>query len=147
MTARAHDESGYGGRMSRIQEVARRSFGWEELRPKLADAMEVLLDGGDVVAIMPTGYGKSSLYQVTGTILGGVTIALYGLIGLIGVKIWIDNQVDFGRPVNQYPAAAALIIGIGDLTLHAGRLTFTGIALGTLAAIVLHHGMRALEKR
>ena len=87
------------------------------------------------------------LNTIPAGVLGGVTIALYGLIGLIGVKIWIDNQVDFGRPVNQYPAAAALIIGIGDLTLHAGRLTFTGIALGTLAAIVLHHGMRALEKR
>lgn len=75
-----------------------------------------------------------------------MTVALYGLIGLIGVKIWIDNRVDFGRPVNQYPAAAALIIGIGDLTLNAGRMTFTGIALGTIAAVVLYHGMRTLER-
>ena len=79
-------------------------------------------------------------------VLGGVTVALYGLIGVIGVKIWIDNRVDFGRPVNQYPAAAALIIGIGDLTLSAGEMTFTGIALGTIAAIVLHHVMVAIER-
>ena len=55
-------------------------------------------------------------------------------------------RVDFGQPVNQYPAAAALIIGIGNLTLSGGQLTFTGIALGTIAAIVLYHGMRALER-
>lgn len=86
------------------------------------------------------------LNTIPAGVLGGVTVALYGLIGLIGVKIWIDSQVDFGRAVNQYPAAVALIIGIGDLTLNAGSMTFTGIALGTVAAIVLHHGMRALER-
>ncbi|WP_431220131.1 RecQ family ATP-dependent DNA helicase [Leifsonia xyli] len=68
--------------VSHIRDVARRSFGWEKLRPGLADAMEVLLDGGDVLAVMPTGYGKSSLYQVTGTILGGVTIVVSPLISL-----------------------------------------------------------------
>ena len=85
------------------------------------------------------------LNTIPAGVLGGVTVALYGLIGLIGVKIWIDNRVDFSKPANQYPAAVALIIGIGDLTLSAGRMTFTGIALGTLAAVVLHHGMRGLE--
>jgi NCS2 family nucleobase:cation symporter-2 len=80
-------------------------------------------------------------------VLGGVTVALYGLIGLIGVKIWIDNQVDFSRPINQYTAAAALIIGIGNLTLSAGRMTFTGIALGTIAAVVIYHAMAALLRR
>ncbi len=79
-------------------------------------------------------------------VLGGVTVALYGLIGLIGVKIWIDNRVDFSHAKNQYPAAAALIMGIGNLTLNKGSLSFTGIALGTLAAIVLYHVMSALEK-
>jgi ATP-dependent DNA helicase RecQ len=66
--------------VSRIQEVARESFGWSQLRPRLAEAMEVLLDGGDVLAVMPTGYGKSSLYQVTGSILDGVTIVVSPLI-------------------------------------------------------------------
>ncbi|HNM96458.1 MAG TPA: solute carrier family 23 protein [Marmoricola sp.] len=86
------------------------------------------------------------LNTIPAGVLGGVTVALYGLIGLIGVKIWIDNQVDFGKPRNQYPAAAALIIGIGNLTLTGGQLTFTGIALGTIAAVVLYHGMAALER-
>ena len=48
-------------------------------------------------------------------VLGGVTTALYGLIGIIGVKIWLDNKVDFSKPVNQFTAATALIIGIARL--------------------------------
>lgn len=86
------------------------------------------------------------LNTVPAGVLGGVTVALYGLIGLIGVKMWVDRGVDFSLPRNQFPAAAALIIGIGDLTLSAGEMTFTGITLGTLAAIVLYHGMAALER-
>jgi uracil-xanthine permease len=86
------------------------------------------------------------LNTIPSGVLGGVTVALYGLIGLIGVKIWIDNHIDFTLPINQYPAAIALVIGIGDLTLSAGDMTFTGIALGTIAAVVVYHGMRGLQR-
>jgi len=86
------------------------------------------------------------LRTIPAGVLGGVTVALYGLIGLIGIKIWIENKVDFTRPVNQYTAAVALIIAIGDLTLHLGPATFTGIALGSIAAIVVFHGMNLIER-
>jgi NCS2 family nucleobase:cation symporter-2 len=79
-------------------------------------------------------------------VLGGVTTALYGLIGIIGVKIWLDNKVDFSRPVNQFTAATALIIGIADFTFTAGTLSFNGIALGTIAAIVIYHLMTWLGR-
>lgn len=79
-------------------------------------------------------------------VLGGVTVALYGLIGLIGVKIWIDNRVDFSKPVNQFSAAVAMIIGIADFQLHFGDIVFNGIALGTLAAVVVFHLMNAISR-
>ncbi|WP_434317062.1 uracil-xanthine permease family protein [Leifsonia sp. P73] len=79
-------------------------------------------------------------------VLGGVTTALYGLIGVIGVKIWLDNKVDFSKPVNQFTAATALIIGIGDFTLNFGQLTFNGIALGAIAAIVVYHVMNSIAR-
>lgn len=83
---------------------------------------------------------------IPGGVLGGVTVALYGLIGIIGVKIWVDNHVDFSQPVNQFTAAVALVIGIGNLTLTFGDLTVTGIALGTIAAVVVFHVMTAVER-
>ena len=89
---------------------------------------------GAVIATIPPG------------VLGGVTTALYGLIGVIGVKIWLDNKVDFSKPTNQFTAATALIIGIGDFTLNLGRLTFNGIALGAIAAIVVYHVMAAVSR-
>ncbi|WP_372507852.1 uracil-xanthine permease family protein [Mycolicibacterium crocinum] len=77
-------------------------------------------------------------------VLGGATIVLYGLVGVLGVRIWLTNEVDFSLPINQMTAAIALIIGIADFTWSIGNLTFTGIALGSIAALVVYHGMRAL---
>ncbi len=79
-------------------------------------------------------------------VLGGITTALYGLIGVIGVKIWVDNRVDFSKPVNQFTAATALIIGIADFTFSAGQVTFNGIAIGTIAAIVIYHLMNGIAR-
>lgn len=89
---------------------------------------------GEIINTIPAG------------VLGGVTVALYGLIGLIGIKIWIDNKVDFSRPVNQFTAAVALIVGIADFTLQFGTVVFNGIALGTIAAIGVYHLMNGIGK-
>ncbi|PWQ89136.1 nitrate reductase, partial [Enterococcus faecium] len=87
---------------------------------------------GAVIAAVPAG------------VLGGATVVLYGLVGIIGIRIWLTNHVDFAKPVNQLTAAIPLIIGIADFTWSAGDLTFTGIALGSIAALVIYHGMRLL---
>ena len=41
-----------------------------------------------------------------GGVLGGITVVLYGMIGLVGAKIWVENRVDFGDPVNLVGLAA-----------------------------------------
>ncbi|RZT18020.1 uracil-xanthine permease [Mycobacterium sp. BK558] len=80
-------------------------------------------------------------------VLGGATVVLYGLVGILGVRIWLTNHVDFSQPVNQMTAAIPLVIGIADFTWTAGDLQFTGIALGSIAALVIYHGMRLLGFR
>ncbi|MBX3312485.1 MAG: NCS2 family nucleobase:cation symporter [Microbacteriaceae bacterium] len=79
-------------------------------------------------------------------VLGGVTTALYGLIGIIGVRIWVENKVDFSKPINQFTAGIALIIAIADYALSWGDLSFKGIILGTVAALVVYHVMKVLGK-
>jgi uracil-xanthine permease len=78
-------------------------------------------------------------------VLGGATVVLYGLVGILGVRIWLTNHVDFAKPTNQMTAAIPLTIGIADFTWTAGSLTFTGIALGSIAALLVYHGMRLLQ--
>jgi uracil-xanthine permease len=86
------------------------------------------------------------IFTVPPGVLGGVTTALYGLIGIIGVRIWVENKVDFSRPKNQLTAAVALVFGIANFTVAFGGATFSGIILGTVAAIVIYHVMSAIGR-
>ncbi len=80
-----------------------------------------------------------------GGVLGGITVVLYGMIGLLGAKIWKENQVDFANPVNLVPVAAGIIIAIGDTQLKfTDNFTLGGIALGTIVAIGAYHIARAV---
>ncbi|MEW2331131.1 solute carrier family 23 protein [Micromonospora chersina] len=84
------------------------------------------------------------ILTVPAGVLGGATTALYGLIAVLGARIWIENRVDFHDPVNLMTAAVAVIVGAANYTLTAGDLSFNGIALGTAAALVIYHGMRLI---
>lgn len=77
-------------------------------------------------------------------VLGGITVVLYGMIGLLGAKIWKENKVDFGNPINLVPLAAGLIIGIGDVSLTIGDFKLGGIALGTIVTVALYHACKAI---
>ena len=75
-----------------------------------------------------------------GGVLGGITVILYGMIGLVGAKIWVENGVDFGDPVNLVGLSAGLIAGIGGVTMtFGGDFELSGIALGTILVIVYFH--------
>ena len=75
-----------------------------------------------------------------GGVLGGITVILYGMIGLVGAKIWVENGVDFGNPVNMVGLSAGLIAGIGGVTLKiSDNFELSGIALGTILVIVFFH--------
>ncbi|MBT1003259.1 NCS2 family nucleobase:cation symporter [Paenarthrobacter sp. DKR-5] len=89
---------------------------------------------GELIATVPAG------------VLGGAATMLYGMIGVLGVRIWVQNRVNFGNPVNLTTAAVALIVGIADYTWTIGNLKFTGIALGSAAALVIYHGMKAVAR-
>ncbi|MFD2027664.1 uracil-xanthine permease family protein [Promicromonospora aerolata] len=89
---------------------------------------------GALIATVPQG------------VLGGATTMLYGMIGILGARIWVQGKVNFSDPVNLTTAAVPLIIGIADYTWTAGDLQFGGIALGTAAALVIYHVMGAIGR-
>ncbi len=83
--------------------------------------------------------------QTPGGVLGGITVILYGMIGLLGAKIWIENRVNFASPVNLVPVAAGIIIAIGDTSLEiTDDFVLSGIAFGTIVTLVGYHLARAV---
>ena len=80
-----------------------------------------------------------------GGVLGGITVVLYGMIGLLGAKIWIENRVNFANPVNLVPVAAGIIIAIGNTSLEfTENFELSGIALGTIVTLLGYHLARAV---
>ncbi len=78
-------------------------------------------------------------------VLGGATIILYGLIAVLGGRIWVEAKVDFKNPVNLFPAAIGLTLGAANATWtsHGGKgdISFNGIAIGTFATIIVYQVM------
>ncbi|WP_369069064.1 uracil-xanthine permease family protein [Kineococcus terrestris] len=90
---------------------------------------------GALVATVPAG------------VLGGAATLLYGMIGVLGARIWVQHRVDFSEPANLTTAAVSLVVGIANYTVVTdGGLQFEGIALGTAAAIATYHLMRAVGR-
>ncbi|WP_455952174.1 uracil-xanthine permease family protein [Arcanobacterium haemolyticum] len=89
---------------------------------------------GAAIATIPAG------------VLGGAATVLYGMIGMLGIRIWVQNKVDFSDPVNLNTASVAMIVAIANYTLFVGNLEFSGIALGSFGAIVIYHVMRGLSR-
>ncbi|KAK1186371.1 nitrate reductase [Streptomyces sp. NBS 14/10] len=82
---------------------------------------------------------------IPGGVLGGITVILYGMIGLLGAQIWVHNKVDLRNPLNLVPVAAGVVIGVGGVSLKVSdNFELSGIALGTVVVLSGYHLLRAL---
>ena len=103
-----------------------------------------------VAALVAIGFGFSPKFGAVisatpGGVLGGITVVLYGMIGLLGAKIWKENNVDFANPVNLVPVAAGIVIAIGNTSLvFSDTFSLAGIALGTIVTVGAYHLARVL---
>jgi len=97
-----------------------------------------------VLSLFP-GFG-AAIASVPAGVLGGAATVLYGMIGMLGVRIWSENRVNFSNQINLTTAAVALIVGIADYTWTFDGMTFAGIALGTAATLIIFHLMTFIAK-
>lgn len=80
----------------RLRQVARETLGYERLRPGQAEAVDAVLQGRDTLAVLPTGLGKSVIYQLAGIQLEGPTVVVSPLIAL--QRDQLDAIVDADLP-------------------------------------------------
>ncbi len=79
-------------------------------------------------------------HSIPGPVIGGVSVLLCGLITLMGIKIWVDNKLEFCDPRNLIVAGSTLMIstGLGVNGITIGSVNIAGIAFGTVFAIVMN---------
>lgn len=99
-------------------EVLNKHWGYPNFRPGQQDAINALLSGNDVLALMPTGGGKSITFQVPGLILPGITIVVTPLISLM--KDQVDNLRSHG--INATYIHSGLMRGESRLAIQKAQL-------------------------
>ena len=72
------------------------------------------------------------------TVLGGMSILLYGVIASNGLKVLIKERVDFSQMRNLIIASAMLVLGLGGAILKLGPVTLSGTALSAMTGIILN---------
>ncbi|MDZ5145549.1 RecQ family ATP-dependent DNA helicase [Microbacterium testaceum] len=82
--------------------TAREVFGWGDLLPGQAEAIDAVVSGRDTLVVFPTGAGKSAVYQIAGCELGGTTVVISPLLALQ------RDQIDSIDAAPDAPAAVAL---------------------------------------
>lgn len=100
---------------------------------------------GAIVLSLSPKFGAVLLATPVGA-LGGVEVALFGMIGVLGARIWIEGKVNFADSTNLIIAASALIIGISDMSWSKGNYTFTGIVNATLVAVIGYQVLHSIAK-
>ena len=85
------------------------------------------------------------IQSIPNPVLGGITLILYGLIALMGVRIWMQAKVNFSDHRNMVVAGVSIIVatGLGVKGLTVAGLNIAGIACGTVLALVLNLALSA----
>jgi len=93
-----------------------------------------------IIAIILAFFGKFTalISTIPNAVVGGMSILLYGIIASNGLKVMIEEQIDFNQVRNLIIASAMLVIGLGGAVLDLGYLTFSGTALSAIVGIVLN---------
>jgi ATP-dependent DNA helicase RecQ len=82
-----------------VLEIARSRFGFDALHPGQRESIQSVIDGRDTLCVMPTGSGKSAIYQIAGVIREGVAIVVSPLIALQHDQVKSINGLNLGRAV------------------------------------------------
>lgn len=78
------------------------------------------------------------LRTIPAPVLGGLGVAVFGLIAAAMIRLWVDNRVDFSQPRNLFTVGITLIFGAGNFSFSLGEFAIGGIGTATLAALVLY---------
>lgn len=99
-----------------------------------------VLAGAGFFAILFAFIGKLSalIRTIPSPVIGGISFLLFGVIASNGLKVLIDNHVDFGKKRNLMIGSTILVIGIGNASLQFAGYTFSGLAIATVLGILMN---------
>lgn len=107
-----------------------------------------VIGGAAVLSILMAFCGKlAALIQSIPTpVIGGISLLLFGVIAASGIRMLVEEKVDYSKPKNLVLTSVIMIIGLSGAELKLGTVSLKGMALATVVSIVLCIALQIFEK-
>ena len=98
-----------------------------------------VIGGAAVISIAVSFFGKVSavIQAIPGPVMGGVSFLLYGMIAASGIRLLVEQKVDYSRSRNLAMTSIVLVTGLSGAFVNIWQVKLTGMALGAVVAMLL----------
>ena len=92
-----------------------------------------IIGGAAICSIILAWIGKASalIQTIPAPVMGGISFLLYGMIAASGLRLLVDEKVDYARPRNLALTAVIFVVGLSGAFIQIGSVKLTGMALGS----------------
>ncbi|MDB4866794.1 MAG: uraA [Cohnella sp.] len=106
-----------------------------------------VIGGAAVIAILLSFLGKFSalIKNIPLPVMGGVSLLLFGVIAASGLRMLVEAKVDYGKPSNLLLTTIVLVTGLSGVKISIGDFSLAGMALATVAAMILSLLLKLFE--
>jgi uracil permease len=106
-----------------------------------------VIGGAAVISIVISFIGKfaAAIKTIPDPVMGGVSLLLFGTIAASGIRMLVDQKVDYSKPKNLVLTAVVLIVGLSGAHMQIGKVTLAGMALATVVSIVISIAFKVFD--
>ena len=107
-----------------------------------------VIGGAAILSIIVSFIGKLStlISTIPGPVIGGISFLLYGMIGTSGIRILVDEKVDYGRSRNLMLTSVIFVTGLSGAAIKIGNIELTGMVLACIVGMILSLSFYILDK-
>lgn len=107
-----------------------------------------VIGGAAIISIVLAFSGTLSaiIMSIPTAVMGGVSILLFGVIASSGIRLLVDQKVDYSKAKNLMLTAVVLIVGVCGVKIPVGKAALSGMTLATIVGMILSLLLWALEK-
>ncbi|EEI82558.1 uracil permease [Anaerococcus tetradius] len=107
-----------------------------------------VIGGAAVISILMAFIGPLAaiIQTIPGDVIGGVTFLLYGMIGTSGIRLLVDQKVDYSKSMNLVLTSVIFIAGLSGLSVKFGSIHLQGMVLASVVAVLLSAFMTIIRK-
>ena len=98
-----------------------------------------IIRGAALLAIMFSCMGKvaAAISTIPTPVMGGITLLLYGVIAVQGLRIFVEQKVDFSKNRNMVLGAITFVVGVSGASIKIGTVQLMGMAFAAIVGVVL----------